>query len=115
MCSSLYAQDSCRWKRLTLTAGLRWEHLEWLSPEQSSPASQFFPNLTRTFAEMPDVVDWKTVGPRISAAYDLMGNGRTGAQARRGPLLLRDRRRAAASSAASTRTATTRNSTTGTT
>ncbi len=75
---ALYAQDSISWNRLTVTAGLRWEHLNGYLPEQSSPASQFFPNLQRTFAEIPDVVDWKTVGPRFSAAYDLTGNGRTG-------------------------------------
>ena len=75
---ALYAQDAVSWNRLTVTAGLRWEHLNGYLPEQSSPPSQFFPSLTRTFAEIPDVVDWKTVGPRISAAYDLMGNGRTG-------------------------------------
>jgi hypothetical protein len=75
---SLYAQDSVSWNRLTVTAGIRWEHLNGYLPEQSSPASRWFPNLPRTFEEIPDVVDWKTFGPRISAAYDLMGNGRTG-------------------------------------
>jgi len=75
---SLYAQDSISWNRLTVTAGLRWEHLNGYLPEQSSPASRWFPTLERTFAEIPDVVDWKTLGPRISAAYDLRGNGRTG-------------------------------------
>ncbi len=75
---ALYAQDSVSWKRLTVTAGVRWEHLNGFLPEQSSPTSRFFPNLQRTFAEIPDVVDWKTAGPRISAAYDVSGDGRTG-------------------------------------
>jgi hypothetical protein len=78
---SLYVQDSVSWNRLTVTAGLRWEHLNGYLPEQSSPASRWFPNQQRTFAEIPDVVDWKTVGPRISAAYDLAGDGRTGVKA----------------------------------
>ena len=38
------------WKRLTVTAGLRWEALNGYLPEQSSPASRFFPNLPRSFA-----------------------------------------------------------------
>ena len=59
-------------------------------PEQSSPASRFFPNLQRTFAEIDDVVDWKTMGPRISAAYDLIGQRPDRAEDRRGPLLLHD-------------------------
>ncbi len=75
--TALYFQDSMAYKRLTVTAGLRWEHLNGYLPAQSSPASAFFPNLVRDFAEVPDVVDWMTTGPRISAAYDLMGNGRT--------------------------------------
>jgi hypothetical protein len=75
---ALYAQDSASWKRLTVTAGVRWENLVGYLPEQSSPASRFFPQLQRSFPRVDDVVNWKTVGPRISAAYDLMGNGRTG-------------------------------------
>ncbi|HYB93360.1 MAG TPA: TonB-dependent receptor [Vicinamibacterales bacterium] len=75
---ALYAQDSVSWNRLTITGGLRWEQLKGYLPEQSSPASRFFPNLTRSWPKVDDVVDWTTVGPRISAAYDLMGNGRTG-------------------------------------
>ena len=75
---ALYAQDSVAWKRLTVTGGLRWEHLNGYLPEQSSPPSRFFPNLQREWPKVEDVVDWKTLGPRISFAYDLMGNGRTG-------------------------------------
>ena len=75
---ALYAQDAIAWKRLTVTAGVRWEHLNGYLPEQSSPPSRFFPNLQRQWSEVPDVVDWKTLGPRISAAYDLFGNGKTG-------------------------------------
>ena len=75
---SLYAQDSVSWNRLTVTAGLRWEQVNGYLPEQSSPPSRWFPDLQRSFDEIPEVVDWKTIGPRLSAAYDVMGNGRTG-------------------------------------
>jgi Carboxypeptidase regulatory-like domain/TonB-dependent Receptor Plug Domain len=75
--TSVYAQDSVSWNRLTVTAGLRWEQLVGYLPEQSSPASRFFPALTRSFGRVDNVVNWKTTGPRISAAYDLMGNGKT--------------------------------------
>jgi hypothetical protein len=78
---ALYAQDSVAWKRLTVTAGLRWEQLNGYLPEQSSPASRFFPALPRSFPRVDDVVNWTTTGPRLSAAYDLMGNGRTGLKA----------------------------------
>src|SRR5688572_4813355 len=75
---ALYAQDSVSWQRLTVTFGLRYENLNGYLPEQSSPASRFFPNLNRSFAEIKDVVNWNTVGPRLAAAYDLRGDGRTG-------------------------------------
>ncbi len=79
--TSLYAQDSFSMKRLTVTAGLRWEQLEGYLPEQTSPASRYFPNLVRSFDEKRDVVKWTTVGPRLSAAYDLLGNGQTALKA----------------------------------
>lgn len=75
--TALYAQDSYAFKRLTLTAGLRWERLEAYLPEQSSPASRFFPDLVRTFPEQRDILLFHTTGPRVSAAYDLFGNGET--------------------------------------
>lgn len=75
---ALYAQDSASWNRLTVTAGVRWENLVGYLPAQSSPSSKFFPNLLRTFPRVDNVVNWKTAGPRLSAAYDLTGNGRTG-------------------------------------
>jgi hypothetical protein len=75
--TALYAQDSYSVKRLTLTAGLRWERLEGYLPEQSSPPSRFFPELTRTFPEQRDIVEWYTTGPRLSAAYDVFGDGQT--------------------------------------
>ena len=75
---AVYAQDAITWNRLTMTFGLRYENLKGYLPEQSSPASQFFPNLPRTFPAIDDVVNWNSVGPRVAAAYDLRGDGRTG-------------------------------------
>lgn len=75
--TALYLQDSYAVKRLTLTGGLRWERLEGYLPAQGSPGSRWFPNLQREFPEQRDIVNWKTVGPRISAAVDVSGDGRT--------------------------------------
>ncbi len=75
---ALYAQDSVSWNRLTVTGGLRYENLWGYLPEQGSPASAFFPSLQRQWPKVDDLVNWHSVGPRISFAYDVMGNGRTG-------------------------------------
>jgi hypothetical protein len=82
--TALYFQDSYAIDRLTLTGGVRWERLEGYLPDQESPASQWFAELPRTFPEVRDVVNWKTLGPRLSAAYDLFGNGRTALKASAG-------------------------------
>jgi hypothetical protein len=75
---ALYAQDAMSWRRLTVTFGVRYENLNGYLPEQSSPASAFFPNLNRSFPKIEDVVNWNSVGPRLAAAYDLRGDGLTG-------------------------------------
>src|SRR5262249_25205024 len=61
-----------------------FESLEGYLPEQSSPPSPFatagiggFAAQPRQYQEIRDVVKWNTVGPRISAVYDLMGDGKT--------------------------------------
>jgi hypothetical protein len=82
--TAVYAQDSYSVKDLTVTGGVRWERLEGYLPEQSSPPSRFFPTLTRSFPEQRDLVNWNTIGPRISAAYNLGGTGRTALKAAAG-------------------------------
>ena len=82
--AALYLQDSYAIRRLTLTGGVRWERVEWYLPEQESPASRWFPALQRAFPEVRDLVNWTTVGPRVSAAYDVFGDGRTALKASAG-------------------------------
>lgn len=82
--AAIYLQDSYSIRRLTLNGGLRWERVEFYLPRQESPPSQWFPNLTRAFPEVRDIVNWNTVGPRASAAYDVFGNGRTALKASAG-------------------------------
>jgi Carboxypeptidase regulatory-like domain/TonB-dependent Receptor Plug Domain len=78
---ALFAQDSYSVRRLTLIGGVRWERLEGYLPEQSSPASVFFPTIQRSFPETRDIVLWHTAGPRASAIYSLTADGRTAAKA----------------------------------
>lgn len=82
--TALYFQDSYAIGRLTLTGGVRWERLEGYLPAQQSPPSRWFPELPRSFPEQRKVILWHTTGPRLSAAYDLVGTGRTALKAAAG-------------------------------
>lgn len=88
---ALFAQDSYTVKRLTLVGGVRFEQLEGYLPAQSSPDSRFaaaniggFRAQPRSFSEVRDVVKWNTAGPRLSAIFDITGDGRTAAKASAG-------------------------------
>ena len=75
--ASIYAQDSYSRDRFTLSFGLRGEKVEGFLPEQSSPPSRWFPTATRSFAAIHNVPKWTTLSPRLTAAYDVTGNGKT--------------------------------------
>ena len=85
---ALFAQDSISVKRLTVIGGVRFEQLEGYLPAQSSPASPFadanvggFAAQPRSYAEIRNIVKWNTAGPRVSAIYDLTGDGKTAVKA----------------------------------
>jgi carboxypeptidase family protein len=71
----IYAQDSWRIHRLTINAGLRWEHLNAQVLAGESPAGRFVP--ARKFEEVRDLPDWSNWAPRFAVVYDLFGNSRT--------------------------------------
>ncbi|HZR23058.1 MAG TPA: TonB-dependent receptor [Vicinamibacterales bacterium] len=85
---ALFWQDNVTVKRLTVTGGLRYEHLEGYLPPQNSPASPFaaagiggFAAQPRSFPEQRGIVLWNNVAPRIAAVFDLTGDGKTAAKA----------------------------------
>jgi hypothetical protein len=71
----IYAQDSWRLKRLTVNAGLRWEHVNAQNDAWTAPESRFVPE--RSIPIVANTPDWYDWAPRFSAVYDLFGDSRT--------------------------------------
>ena len=71
-----YVQDSWTIKRLTLSPGLRVDNFNSFIEATAVPAGRFVP--ARFFPERQNVPNWiGYTAPRLSAAYDLFGDGRT--------------------------------------
>jgi hypothetical protein len=80
----IYLMDTWKFKRLSFTAGIRWEYLSNQINPESAPAGRFVP--ARNFAAVTcDTVkgiscfrDW---APRIGLVYDLFGDHKTAIKA----------------------------------
>jgi hypothetical protein len=73
--SGIYAQDSWTIKRLTVNPGIRVEWFKVSVTEASMAAGRFAP--ARFYPEK-ELINWgPSYAPRMNAAYDLFGDGRT--------------------------------------
>jgi hypothetical protein len=84
----IYGQDQWTLKRMTLNAGLRFDYLRYVYPDHNSPPTQWVP-VARVFSGS-EVLNWKSVSPRLGASHDLFGNGKTAIKASLGNYVLAD-------------------------
>ena len=71
----IFGQDAWKIQRLTLNLGLRLDKINAGFPEADLPAGVFVP--ARHADARYGIPSWTDINPRIGAAYDVFGNGRT--------------------------------------
>jgi hypothetical protein len=71
-----FAQEQWTHKRLTLQGAVRFDRAVSWAPDQQEGPVRFLPQPI-SFPETPIVDSYKDVTPRVAAAYDLFGNGKT--------------------------------------
>ena len=72
----VFAQDRWTVRRMTLNAGVRFDYLSTYFPAQTLGPAILIPTRNISFPQT-EMLSWKDVTPRLGAAYDLFGTGKT--------------------------------------
>ncbi|MGH9239269.1 MAG: carboxypeptidase regulatory-like domain-containing protein, partial [Vicinamibacterales bacterium] len=83
--AAFYAQDQWTINRLTLSGGIRYDHVWSRFPRQQLGPNPFVP--VAIVYEPSDGVSYDDITPRVGAAYDLFGNGKTAIKVNAGKYL----------------------------
>jgi hypothetical protein len=84
--AAFYAQDQSTFGRMTVTAGLRFDHAWSNFPEQTVGPNRFFPTPI-VFPAQAGVTGYNDISPRVGFAYDVFGTGKTSLRANVGRYL----------------------------